>query len=259
MRMSLDRGLVEAGLAACISSFCLCPFPAASQLSSNQPALSNAFPDVAAVERLQQQQQAIVRSIERIHQDSQAALDRYTDTVLAQFNLLQDSFAAQQADDLDAAERLNRFTRNAVLIVIGTVVLSILVLAWVPLWATHRMTKKIIEVGRARNQLAHGTAALAEPEALQIESALGRLEQRLLSLETESHHVAAPERAATVVGEPRVVQKPSFTPRVALALSEGSAIVFLPHDVDAPRFGGLRRQFARLRRLWTRPSDGVKS
>jgi hypothetical protein len=250
--MSLDRGLIEAGLAACITSFCLAPLPAASQVSSNQPAASNAMADAAAVERIQQQQAALVRAVERIHQESQAALDRYTDTVLAQFNLLQDSFAAQQASDLDAAERLNRFTRNAVFTMIGTVVLSILVLAWIPLWATNRMTKKIIEVGRGRNQLAHGPASLG-PEVLQIESALGRLEQRLLSLETESHHVAAP--AAAVVGEPRLVQKASFTPRVALALSEGSAIVFLPHEIDTPRFGGLRRQLARLRKLWTRSPD----
>jgi len=251
MRIRRECGLLEAGLAACITTFCLSPVSAFPQLPQHQAELTNTIPDSAAVQRIQQQQQALFEAIERIQQDSDTALDRYTDAVLTQFNLLQDSFAAQQAKDIAAAEQFNRFTRNVVIVMIAGMFLSLMVIAWVPLWATNRMAKKIIEFGRARDLLA-SSENLAPGESLEVESALNRLEQRLLTLETEpsaARNAAEPDTPTAIHPPPA---KAPMTPRVALAVGDSSALVFLPHDVPLPRWAGFRRQLTNLKKFWAR-------
>ena len=251
MRIRVERGLLEAGLVACITTFCLSPVSAFPQLPQQQPELTNTIPDSAAVQRIQQQQQALFEAIERIQQDSDTALSRYTDAVLTQFNLLQDSFAAQQAKDIAAAEQFNRFTRNVVIVMIVGMFLSLLVIAWVPLWATNRMAKKIMEIGRARNLLA-SSENVAPSEDLEVESAINRLEQRLLSLETEPPAARKAAEPETATGSHPPPAKAPMTPRVSLAVGDSSALVFLPHDVESPRWPGFRRQLTNLKKFWAR-------
>jgi len=254
MRMRLQCGLIEAGLAACISSLCLSPSPGLPQ-DRRETATANGtnLSDTAAVQRIELQQRAILDAVERIRDDSHAALNRYTDAMLTQFNVLQESFAAQQVRDMEAVARLNRFTQNVVEIIIGATVLTVLTMAWIPLWATNRMAKKILDIGRARAAIPAGLA-VPMPERLRIESAIERLEERLLTLE------AHPAESAAIGMEECEVQptqqtrssKLEPTPRVALTVGEGSALVFLPHEVQSPPAGRLRRQFARLKKFIAR-------
>src|SRR6185503_13782406 len=100
-------------------------------------------------------------------------------------------FAAQQLRDMEAVARLNRFTENVVGIIIGATLLTVLTVAWIPLWATNRMAKKILDIGRARAAISSAhSLGLPMPEQLRIESAIERLEERLLTL--EAHPAEAP-------------------------------------------------------------------
>jgi HAMP domain-containing protein len=245
MRISLDGGLIEAGLAACISSFCLTAFSASPEIVAEQPPLSIAPTEIPAVERLQQQQQILFDAVERIRENSDLALQRYTDAVLTQFNLVQEHFAAQEARNVAAAQRLDNRIQVVLAVMIAGMILSLLVIAWIPLWATNRMTRRIIELSRARGTLSVQQPSVNVPEQLEVESALNRLEERLLSLENGTGH-AAPEPPAS---EPALTSRTSMTPRVALAVGEGSALMFLPHEVQATRWLGFRSHW---KKLWTR-------
>src|SRR6185436_406335 len=66
MRISLLCGLLEAGLAACISSFCLAPISILPQERTQDPALSTPPTnqlDAATVQRIELQQRAILEAV----------------------------------------------------------------------------------------------------------------------------------------------------------------------------------------------------
>ena len=91
-------------------------------------------------------------------------------------------------------------------------------------------------------------------EQLRIESAIERLEGRLLSLET--HPTEKPANTTPDNETPSTVQtrsaKVEAGRRVALAVGEGSALVFLPTDLQSTRAGAWRRQLARLKKFFAR-------
>jgi hypothetical protein len=112
------------------------------------------------------------------------------------------------------------------------------------------MAKKIIEFGRARDLLA-SSENIAPGESLEVESAINRLEQRLLTLETEPPAARNAAEPDTTGIHPHPAKAP-MTPRVALAVGDSSALVFLPHDVESPRWAGFRRQLTNLKKFWAR-------
>lgn len=256
MEISLRRGLLEAGLTACISSFCLSPIAAWSQtdaetdLAASQESVAL---DWAAAQRIEAQQQALLSAVERIHDQSQVALDRYTETILTQFQGLQESFASQRTE-LTTLEQINASTRSMLQVMMVIALASLAVLAWIPLWATSRMTKRILGMARQRASLIH-TSKTEEFDVVDVpclESALQRLEERLLALEHLPTSAAAAESIQPSATPVTALRRATDSPRVALRMGEGSALFFVPHEIPGHKMNAFRRHWARVKKLLSR-------
>lgn len=254
MEISLRRGLLEAGLTACISSFCLSSVPAWSQTDGeSQSSASEAAPaDWAAAERIEAQQQALLTAVEQIHAQSEAALDRYTETILAQFQLLQENVASQRSE-LNALQQVNHSTRAMVQVMMVVALASLVVVAWIPLWAASRMSKRIFAMTRQRASSITKMEELSVPDLPCLESALERLEQRLLTLEQLPSAASEAEPVKPATATPvTALRRATDTPRVALRMGEGSALFFVPHEIPGEKVNALRRQWIRLKKFLAR-------
>jgi hypothetical protein len=220
---------------------------------------------------------AILQSLERLGEDRDAALHRYTETITGQLNALKDAFALQRTQELQAARTSNRIILTVAAVSAGLAVLMMLFSAFFPIWALKRFAA-IRTIPRAGSlslaghfnvwggaQLPPLNNSSGGPAILPLSGAINHIEQRLLALEKRASQSkagardeATRRRDATAHISPALrkpessIAKFSQAAHVAITLGAGEAIGFLPRETNLPRFHSIGRFFGKLKKLFHR-------
>src|SRR5881396_530590 len=128
------------GVAACWCSFCLSMLTVLSQDSkTSDPAVNNDPPltsDAAPfLRQLQEQNLAVLKAVERLQDDADAALGRYNVTVAAQLDALKSALVLQREQDFQSTSAANRVILTLAAGLAGAAVLIMLLSALLPIWA----------------------------------------------------------------------------------------------------------------------------
>ena len=216
------------GLNACLCSFCLSLTTGLAQESKVSPP-ENPLPREeaplprptdASLRELQEQNLAVLKAIEQLQEDRDAALQRYTAAVSTQLNALTDAFLSHRAQELQTVRNSNRFILTVTASIAGVAVLIMLFSALLPVWAIkHFATTRPEPQGfflhghgsawsrirvqfplapvarlpmiRAEAKEGEGSSAAktasavlqGQPAVVKLDGAIERLERRLQSLE----------------------------------------------------------------------------
>jgi len=223
----------------------------------------------STLQELQEQNLAVLKALDQLRVDRDAALDRYTETITNQLNTLTETLTLQRQQQLQAARDSSRFVLTIAATIAGLAVLMVLASALLPLWTLKHFsaTRTLSRAGPFRyDQSTLGSEAgfLAGAEAVArspLGGALEKLEERLMALEQknkqleESTPKEAPPVAKAIVapGKPEPLRpQPSKPAHLAITLGQGEAIVFLPRDTDLSRFHFCQAFFDKIRKLFLR-------
>src|SRR5213594_2848364 len=134
------------GLVAWTCSFCLSAATTLPQeariASTNNLATEDLSPSALsapALQQLQEQNLAVLKAIEQLREDKEAALNRYTESISAQLNILKDAIIFQREQEMASARSSNRFIFTVAAVIGALAVLVMLVTALVPVWAVKRL------------------------------------------------------------------------------------------------------------------------
>jgi hypothetical protein len=260
------------GVTACLCSFCLSILTSLSQDSktsdsavSNDPQLTS---DAAPfLRQLQEQNLAVLKAVERLQDDADAALERYTAVIAGQLDSLKSALVLQREQDFQSTRAANRVILTLAAGLAGAAVLIMLLSALLPIWAIRR----IAAAGSARGTSElfpvlpagwSGTilpleAAGHEASLPDLDGIVGQIEQRLAALEKKvTAPPALPKRPEPNTAAPlpskseTPIVKRSYPAHVAITLGAGEAISFLPRDTALTGFhsfwawlGGMKRRF----------------
>jgi hypothetical protein len=260
------------GIAACLCSLCLSTFTALPQDAKSSDAAANDDSEqtseaARALRQLQEQNSAVLKAVERLQDDADAALGRYTAVIGGQLDALKTALLLQRDQEFQTARAGNRVILTLAAGLAGAAVLIMLLSALLPLWAVRR----IAAAGspRGTNDLFPGLPAGWSGAILPLEAAgheaslsdldgiVGQIEQRLAALEKKATEPPAlPKRPVPNTATPlpakseTPVVKRSYPAHVAITLGAGEAISFLPRDAALTGFhsfwawlGGMKRKF----------------
>jgi hypothetical protein len=220
------------------------------QLQEQQQQLLKAVDLIRQETQVHLQRHAI--AVDRIRKDTDASLKRFTTAVEGQLDHLNWSVALERESGLQTLRDSNRFALTAASIIVGLLLLEIMFLAWSSGRAVNRLAARIS--GWISEQSAYPGAAVilgtdaAHPLAgnmidetgLRFQSAIERLEQRLLDLEhttsrSKSTLNSSPAAQASLAAAPQYRSnpfptKPAKASSVSLAIGQGESLIFLPHE-----------------------------
>jgi hypothetical protein len=213
---------------------------------------------------------ATAKILELVRQERDAALEQYVAAVTAQLEQLRQSVALQQEEARAAWRRSTRTTMVAVSAAAGTLVVAMLIIAWLPLRAMKRLAGSLAAQPSVQVLLqSQASAALLAPPVApagteregpgaRLHAAIERLDQRLAALETLSPSAPEPaslparqSRGEPLAPRPAAALKSGGTPHLALTLGEGEALMFFPKEGARNRLRLVRTFFAKLKR-WGR-------
>ena len=238
-------------------------------------------------QKLQEQNQQLLKAIELIRQDTQLHLQRYatavdrirkdTDASLKRFSVAVDgkldrlnrTVASEREHDLQTLSHSSRSTLTIASVVVALLLFEILLLAWFSVRAVNRVATQV-STWISQQPSYDGAAALVGTEAraltgnrpektgLRLQYAIERLEQRLLDLEHATSRVpttlSAPPVAqvtiasATHLRSHAVPAKPGKASGVSLAVGQGESLIFLPHEQEITPLHNYRNLLQKLRR-----------
>src|SRR5258708_4114338 len=120
------------GLLACMGSFCLSTLTALPQDSKpGQPTNSatgeespSSQTNAPSLRQLKEQNLAVLRALEQLREDRETTLNRYTETITGQLNVLRDALSLQRQQEAQAARNSNRL----ILMIAATVAANALLL-----------------------------------------------------------------------------------------------------------------------------------
>jgi hypothetical protein len=267
-----------AGTLACGSFLCLSVPTAWPQ---NIPGAVSADPSVGdrnakgpdgmlSAQQIQEQHQQLLKALELMRRDAEANLQRYNATVdrirketeagLQRFaaavelkvDVLNRALAAERDRELQTLRRSNRLSLTVAGIIVGVSVLEILLMGWLLLRAVRRFADRLSawpspssSSGLGTGPEDDGTTMLGPGNLeinLRLQSAIERLEQRLLELEQPPGHAQIAIAAHTPPAGPRhkvpgplppskpAPAKAVHTSGVSLTVGEGKSLFFLPHE-----------------------------
>ncbi len=269
------------GLAACMCSFCLSTATGLSQdakpdEAANSVAGQDSPPAPVAAPSLRQlleQNQAVLKALEQLREDREAALNRYTQTIVTQLDNLKDAFTLQRGKELQNTQRTNQMIMTLAGALAGLTVLAMLLSALLPLLVFKRFASAPAVASAGRAVLASPSRVSREaplllhqaPEHAPTESAPGgaieQFERRLLALEKRVaplHPITPkalvstgkPGSAPTLPEVPAV--KPAKAARVAITLGAGEAITFLPREAGLAKLHSFRAFLAKFKKVFRR-------
>ena len=270
-------------LFGCLCSFCLSTItglPQDAKPADAAPAPSQESPTNApSLQQLVEQNLAMLKALDELKGDREAALKQYTEAIANELNVLREALVSQREQEFQTARDSNRFILTVAATVAGIALIIMLVSALLPVWALKRFaaTRAASEIGAlflsGRSNVGTGSdlALLDPPGEKPVVPPLGRaidkLEQRLLALEKSVSHSPevgsrkeegerAPSPAGNTISAPAKPEtssgKYSGAAHVALTLGAGEAISFLPRDVGLTRLRVFRTFLGKFKRLFRR-------
>ncbi len=143
-----------------------------------------------ALEQLRSQQNETLRAIEQTRTEMAAVWSRGVDSTLARLDTLNETLSAQRAQDLEFMRASNRRILAMVVGLTGLLFACMLVVALLSTRAVNRLTVVLSSsaLGRLPLETPPPAALLTESGAVQLQSALERLERRIAELENHSSH-----------------------------------------------------------------------
>jgi len=263
----------------CLSAATALP-PAATPEHSVTPVVDEDSPLSAAalpsLRQIQEQNLAVLKAVEHLGEDRDAALHRYTETITAELTALKEAFALQREQELQTARTSNRIILTVAGVSAGLALLMMLFSAFLPVWAVKRfaasrMAPRPENLFLPRPANIWGSSALPSlniftgvPPAISPTSgAIAQLEERLHALEKRASQFppATPDdgsRARPAGGQ--ISSAPRQPPakfnkaaHVAITIGAGEAIGFLPRETALSRFDSLRALLGKFKRMFQRP------
>src|SRR5713101_5870563 len=135
------------GLAACMCFFCLSTATGLSQdAKPDEPANPVEGHDLPplpvsapSLRQLLEQNQAVLKALEQLREDREAALNRYTQTIVTQLDNLKDAFALQRGRELQNTQRTNHMILTVAGALAGLTLLAMLLSALLPVLVLKRI------------------------------------------------------------------------------------------------------------------------
>lgn len=142
----------------------------------------------AALEELRTQQQATLQAIELTRKEITTVFSRHQDSTITRLNTLNEVLLAQREHDLEFIHNANRRVLTVMSCLAGLLFLAMLLLTVISTRAMNRLTTALSASSFAPPQLAAPAPSglLTESGAAQLQTALERLEQRIIELENQS-------------------------------------------------------------------------
>jgi hypothetical protein len=287
MQISTRVGRFRADILACTGFLCLAIPSGRSQTSAPPPPaeqIGNAPEVLFTAQELRDHQQQLLKAIDRVRQDAERNLQRYaaavdlvrrdTDLSLQRYagaldvklDLFQQAFAVARERELQALRSSNRFVLTIASLIVGLLLVEMLFLTWLGVRSVNRLRTRmsawLSELSPSPEAAALPGANAAHPinghliqeTTLRLQTAIERLELRLLCLEQTAARVPTASKSA-VIGTPNVqssrrspAARAEKHPGVALALGDGESLILLPHDQRAARFRSCRNILQKLRK-----------
>ena len=242
--------------------------PAADEDSPLPPA------SLPSLRQIQEQNLAVLKAVEHLGEDRDAALHRHTETITAELTALKESFSLQREQELQAARTSNRIILTVAGVSAGLALLMMLISAFLPFWAVKRFAAARI-VARPENLFLRRPANILSGVALPplnvfsgvpspispLNGAIIRLEERLRALEKRTGQPGTPDELSRNTAAAGQISPAPHQPssrfskptHVAITLGAGEAIGFLPRETALSRFDSFRAFLGKFRKIFQRP------